>query len=66
MYSSTQSILETCLAEQLLEERPWQHVPCNGVRDCSEYPVELAQGGLPVCLLARDAVYEVLGEALMP
>ena len=52
------------LAEEALEEGSRQQVPGDGVCDSSEDPVELAQGGLPIGLLARDAIHQLLGQAL--
>ena len=58
--------MQVCLSEEALEEGSGQHVPRNGIRDGSEDPVELSQGGFAVRLLARDAVNELLGEPLLP
>ncbi len=55
-----------CLSEEALEEGSGQHVPGNGVSDGREDPVELSQGSFAVCLLARDAVNQLLGQPLLP
>lgn len=54
------------LAEEALEEGPREDVPSNGVRDRGEHPVELPQRRLSVRLLPRDALNQVLIDALNP
>ena len=56
----------TCLPKKALEEGARQHVPGNGVSDGGENPVELPQRCLPVCLLAWDAVNQLLCQPLLP
>lgn len=53
------------LSEQPLEQRSRQHVPGYRVGDGGEDPVQLAQRGLAIRLLARDAIDEFLGDALV-
>ena len=54
------------LPEEALKEGPRQQVPGNGVGDSCEDPVELAQGGFAVGLLARNPVDVLPGQALLP
>ena len=57
--------IPTHRSEQLLEERAREHVPRDGVGDGGEDPVELPQGGLSVRLPPRDAVNELLSQAVV-
>ena len=53
------------LAKELLEERPRQNVPRDGIRDGREDPIQFPQKCLPIRLLSRNAVDHLKIEALV-
>lgn len=58
--------MHACLSKQALKQGSGQHVPGNRVCDGGEDPVQLSKRCLAVCLLARDAVNELLSQPLLP